>query len=231
MVCKVSESVKLRTTHFKKCLVSLSCSNSQATVKCSNCLKQFLKIGASVKILLPIQWFLILKLKQVFVQKILLCGMICWGCVTLRDRAPQIAISRIGEHGSKFGKHGEHGKKWQELRKLPVTWKIKFKWQFCPVPSRPWPLRPLWPTWSPWPLTMATMMTLVTVRKLEVVHKEVGGRLISYNLQLSCVRKLEVVWPDVRTLPRRSLWMMNHNSLTQSISRLLMTTYLSSRWL
>ena len=30
-------------------------------------------------------------------------------------------------------------------------------------------------------------------RKLEVVHKEVGGCLISYNLQLACVRKFEVI--------------------------------------
>ena len=31
------------------------------------------------------------------------------------------------------------------------------------------------------------------MKKLEVVHKEVGGCLISYNLQLACVRKLEVI--------------------------------------
>ena len=29
--------------------------------------------------------------------------------------------------------------------------------------------------------------------KLEIVHKEFGGCLISYNLQLACVRKLEVI--------------------------------------
>ena len=34
---------------------------------------------------------------------------------------------------------------------------------------------------------MATMMTMATMRNLEVVHKEVGGCLISYNLQLDCV--------------------------------------------
>ena len=33
-------------------------------------------------------------------------------------------------------------------------------------------------------------------RKLEIVHKEVGGCLISYNLQLACVRKLEVSGPN-----------------------------------
>ena len=31
------------------------------------------------------------------------------------------------------------------------------------------------------------------MRKLEVVHKQVDGYLISYNLQLAFVRKLEVV--------------------------------------
>ena len=35
------------------------------------------------------------------------------------------------------------------------------------------------------------MMTIEFVRKLEVVHKQVGGCLISYNLQLVCVRKLD----------------------------------------
>ena len=50
-------------------------------------------------------------------------------------------------------------------------------------------------------MTMATMRELEAVhkkfsgymRKLKVVHKEVGGCLISYNLQLACVRKLEVI--------------------------------------
>ena len=41
--------------------------------------------------------------------------------------------------------------------------------------------------------------------KLEVVHKEVGGCLISYNIQLACVKKLEVIWPVACSLPRRSL--------------------------
>ena len=185
MVCKVSESVKLRTTHFKKCLVSLSCSNSQATVKYSNCLKQFLKIGASVKILFSIQWFFILKLKQVFVQKILLCGMICWGCVTLRDRAPQIAISRIGEHGSKFGKHGEHGKNGKNCESCQSPGKSSLNDSF--VPSRPvhdhhdhydqhdhhdhWPWRPWW-RWQPW-----GSWRLYT-RKLEVVWSHITSNLL-----------------------------------------------------
>ena len=34
---------------------------------------------------------------------------------------------------------------------------------------------------------------VVFVRKLEALHKLVGGCLISFDLQLACVRKLEVV--------------------------------------
>ena len=40
---------------------------------------------------------------------------------------------------------------------------------------------------------MLDMMDMVDTRKLEVAHKEVGGCLISYNLQLARVRKLEVI--------------------------------------
>ena len=50
------------------------------------------------------------------------------------------------------------------------------------------------------------------------IWKEVGGCLISYNLQLACVRKLEVIWPNARALPRRSLWMMNHEWLTHTVT-------------
>ena len=64
-----------------------------------------------------------------------------------------------------------------------VTWNVKFKCQFSPVPSRP------------------------------VHHDHHGGctqgrrRLwISYKLPLACVRKLEVIWPDPRPMLRRSLW-------------------------
>ena len=34
--------------------------------------------------------------------------------------------------------------------------------------------------------------------------------LISYNLQLARVRRLAVIWPDGRALPRRLLWKANH---------------------
>ena len=34
---------------------------------------------------------------------------------------------------------------------------------------------------------------VVFVRKLEVVHKQVGGYLILYDLQPHCVRKLEII--------------------------------------
>ena len=33
-------------------------------------------------------------------------------------------------------------------------------------------------------MTIATMMTIANIRKLEVVHKEVGGCLISYTSDL-----------------------------------------------
>ena len=39
---------------------------------------------------------------------------------------------------------------------------------------------------------------VVFVGKLEVVHKQGGGDLISYNLQHSSVRKIEVILPFVR---------------------------------
>ena len=41
-------------------------------------------------------------------------------------------------------------------------------------------------------MTTTAMMTMTAIMNLQVVHKEVGGCLISYNLQLACVRKLEV---------------------------------------
>ena len=80
---------------------------------------------------------------------------------------------------------------------------------------------------------MAAMMTMMTMRKLEVVHKqfgaymrklealnkEVGGCLIWYNLQLACVRQLEVIWPDARTLPHRSLWIIIINEWLSPIWR------------
>ena len=47
-------------------------------------------------------------------------------------------------------------------------------------------------------LTISTMMSIMFVRKLEVVHKQVGGYLIPYNIQLACVRKLMVIWPNLK---------------------------------
>ena len=40
---------------------------------------------------------------------------------------------------------------------------------------------------------MTISMTIVFVTTLEVVRKQVGGCLISHNLQLACARKLEVI--------------------------------------
>ena len=42
-------------------------------------------------------------------------------------------------------------------------------------------------------LIISTLMTIVFGRQLEVVYKEVVGCVISYNLQLACVRKLKVI--------------------------------------
>ena len=64
-------------------------------------------------------------------------------------------------------------------------------------------------------------MTIKFVRKLEAVHKEVGGCLISYNLQLACLTKLEVIWPDARPLLRRSFWIDNGESVSQSLTQSL----------
>ena len=51
---------------------------------------------------------------------------------------------------------------------------------------------------------------VVFFSKLEVIHKQVEGRLILYNPQLSCLRKLEVIWPDFRILLRHpELWMVS----------------------
>ena len=47
---------------------------------------------------------------------------------------------------------------------------------------------------------------IVFARKLEVVHKQVGGCLILYYLQGSYLTK-EVIWPDVRASPCRPLLM------------------------
>ena len=74
-----------------------------------------------------------------------------------------------------------------------VTWKVKFKCRFClscPVLSCPCSPRPPWP-WRPWwPWQVVSFM-----RKLEVVHKEVGGYLLSAQID-------------------------NHKPLTQSVSQL-----------
>ena len=52
--------------------------------------------------------------------------------------------------------------------------------------------------------------------KLKVVHKEVGGCLISYNLQLACVKMLEVIWPDAHCHVNRLNW---QSLVTQSVSQ------------
>ena len=54
------------------------------------------------------------------------------------------------------------------------------------------------------------------MRMLEVVHKEVGGCLISYNLRLACVRKLEVIQSDVRAFLRHSLKINYHELMSET---------------
>ena len=77
-----------------------------------------------------------------------------------------------------------------------VTWKVKFKCQFCPVLS----CRVLsCPNYHDHHdhhnhhVRGDHEEVGSYMRKLEVVHKEVGGCLISYNLRLASVRKLEVI--------------------------------------
>ena len=64
-------------------------------------------------------------------------------------------------------------------------------------------------------MTISTMLSIVFGRKLEVLHKEVGGCLISYNLQLACVRMLDVIWPDAHCRVDRS---DRKTSLSQSLT-------------
>ena len=121
-------------------------------------------------------------------------------CNYLRNIALQI---RFG------GPHEKHSKNCESCP-TQVTWKVKFECLFClsclSCLSCPWPPCAFWP---PWPMTTMDMTTITTTRKLEVERKEVGGCLVSYNLQLAYLRKLEVIWPDRRALSRRLLWMMN----------------------
>ena len=42
----------------------------------------------------------------------------------------------------------------------------------------------------------------------------VGGCLISYDIKLTCMGKLGVIWPDARALQRRSLRIDNHYSVS-----------------
>ena len=54
------------------------------------------------------------------------------------------------------------------------------------------------------------------MRMLEVVHKEVGGCLMSYNLRLACARKLEVIQSDVRAFLRHSLKINYHELMSET---------------
>ena len=41
--------------------------------------------------------------------------------------------------------------------------------------------------------------------------------VLSYNLQLACISKLEVIWPDACALPRRLLWIDNDKLLSDNV--------------
>ena len=80
---------------------------------------------------------------------------------------------------------------------IPFSRKVNLKCQFCPAPSRPVLSSP----WPPWPWRPWGSWKLYEEVGGQVVHKEVGCCLISYNLRLACIRMLEVIWLD------RSEWM------------------------
>ena len=83
------------------------------------------------------------------------------------------------------------------MRKLPATWKVKFKYQFCPVLSCPdhhdHYVHHDHHDFGDNDDHGNHEEVGGYVRKLKVVPKEVGGCLIRYNLQLACEGKLEII--------------------------------------
>ena len=75
---------------------------------------------------------------------------------------------------------------------LQVSWKVKFCLSVLSVVFLSWGNCQMSPE-----MTCLKSQWSYFVRELEVVYKQVGIYLISYNLQLACVRKLEVIWPDM----------------------------------
>ena len=75
-----------------------------------------------------------------------------------------------------------------------------------------------------WPVWKAS--TVLLLRELEVVHKQIGGCLISYNLRLACLRKLEVVHKKVRG------YLISDNILNSSCTRKLEAVWLwaAKKW-
>ena len=80
---------------------------------------------------------------------------------------------------------------------MPATWKVKFKYQFCPVLSCPdhhdHYVHHDHHDFGDNDDHGNQEEVGGYVRKLKVVHKEVGGCLIRYNLQLACEGKLEII--------------------------------------
>ena len=52
-------------------------------------------------------------------------------------------------------------------------------------------------------------------KEVRVCSQAILGCQNSLNLQLVWVRKLEVIWLNVRSMPRRSLWVANHEWIGQ----------------
>ena len=50
-----------------------------------------------------------------------------------------------------------------------------------------------------------------------IVPDDEDAQSLAKGTQFACVKKVEVIWPNARALPRWSLWMMNHEWVSQSI--------------
>ena len=89
-----------------------------------------------------------------------------------------------------------------------------------------WPWRPGWPwlSWRTCKLTLLTILTMLTMWtilarnpltllwKKDVAHPE-DGKQSSCKQSYRQTLHQEIIWPDACALTRRSLWMMNHQSV------------------
>ena len=137
-------------------------------------------------------WFLVLYPQPCFVwleQFVISVNIqtLVRNCQSFLDLTPKIVVSDF------FGHLYKHHKNCESCQSQ-VTWKVKFK---CPVPSRPVPSRPV-PSCPVHHDHVDHEEVGSYTRKLEVVHKEVGGCTQgSWRLY---IRKLEVIWSDPSAL-------------------------------